>query len=176
MPWDEVCGRVVVCLGKGVSESGLGGEIHVAEEELADEVCGDGRGFTSILCFGDNFLDAPVEKADGKGTKMVVWGEKGGGLWRECSRRSFRLGEGCGVMFVCDEGIQSGEGVGFASAMGGGGGFEAHFGHCGDGEGVIRAGKGVVRLFFIVSLDAVDVGMLRWLSLLEVEGQITRIW
>lgn len=36
VPGDEAGGGVVVGLGEGVAEGGLGGEIHVSEEELAD--------------------------------------------------------------------------------------------------------------------------------------------
>ncbi len=42
-------------------------------------------------------------------------------------------------MFVCNEGVKSSEGVGFAATVGGGRGFESEFGHRGDGEVVLRA-------------------------------------
>ena len=49
VPGDEARSGVVVGLGKGVAEGGLGGEVHVAKEELADEIGGDLGGFAFIF-------------------------------------------------------------------------------------------------------------------------------
>lgn len=96
-------------------------------------------GFVFVGGFLNDFLDAPVEEADGERAEMVVRGEEGGGLWGEGCGCSFGFGEGGGVVFVCDESVESSKGVGFAAAVGGGGGFESKFRHCGDGEVVFRA-------------------------------------
>lgn len=89
--------------------------------------------------FLDDGLDAPVEEADGEGSEMVVGREEGGGLWGEGCGCRFWFGEGGGVVFVCDEGFECSQGVGFAAAVGCGGGFESEFRHCGDSEIVLRA-------------------------------------
>lgn len=139
VPGDEAGGGVVVRLGEAVAQGGLGGEVHVAEEELADEVGGDSRRFGFVGRFFDDGLDAPVEEADREGAEMVVRREERGGLRGEGCGCRFRFREGGGVMFVCNEGVKSSEGVGFAAAMGGGSGFESKFRHCGDGEVALRA-------------------------------------
>lgn len=138
VPGDEAGGGVVVRLGEAVAQGGLGGEVHVAEEELADEVGGDARGFGFVGRFLDDGLDAPVEEADREGAEVVVRREEGRGLRGEGCGCRFGFGEGGGVMFVCNEGVKSSEGVGFAAAMGGRSGFESEFGHRGDGEVVFR--------------------------------------
>ena len=74
VPGDEADVGVVVGLGEGVADGGLGGEVHVAEEELADEVCGDCGGFFCVGGFFDDGLDAVVEEADGEGAEVVVRG------------------------------------------------------------------------------------------------------
>lgn len=72
VPGDEAGGGVVVGLGEAVAQGGLGGEVHVAEEELADEVGGDSCGFGFVGRFLDDGLEAPVEEADRKGAEVVV--------------------------------------------------------------------------------------------------------
>lgn len=54
--------------------------------------------------------------------------------------------------------------------MRGGGGFEAEFGHRGDGEVIVGAGEGGVGFLFAVALDAVDIGFWGRLGLFEVQG------
>ena len=71
VPGDEAAVAVVVGLGEGVPEDGLRAEIHVAEEELADEVGGDG-GLFAFWVFREDVLDAPVEEADGEGAEVVM--------------------------------------------------------------------------------------------------------
>ena len=48
MPRDESAVWVIVRLGEGVAESGLGSKIHIAEQELAYEICGN-RGRFGLL-------------------------------------------------------------------------------------------------------------------------------
>lgn len=66
MPRDEAHVGVVVSLGEGVAEGGLGAEIHVSEEKLANEICGDCRSAFLVCWFVDDFLDAVVEETDGE--------------------------------------------------------------------------------------------------------------
>jgi hypothetical protein len=62
VPGDEATVGVVVCLAERPAEGGLGGEVHVAEEELADEGFGwGGGGFLFFLALFDYVLDAVVE-------------------------------------------------------------------------------------------------------------------
>ncbi len=71
MPGDKTTVAVVVRLGEGMTEDGLGAEVHVAEKELADEVGGDG-GLFAFRVFGKDVHDAPIEQADGQRAEVVV--------------------------------------------------------------------------------------------------------
>lgn len=66
VPGDEAHVGIVVRLGEGVAKGGLGAEIHVSEEKLANEVCWDCRGASLIGRFVDDFLDAMVQETDGE--------------------------------------------------------------------------------------------------------------
>lgn len=60
MPGDEADVGITGGLGKGVAEGCLRSEIHVSEEQLADEIRWDGAGFTLRVCVHD-VLSAPVK-------------------------------------------------------------------------------------------------------------------
>lgn len=123
MPRDETDMGVIVGLSEGVAEGGLGGKIHVSEKKLADEVRGDCGGFSGICGFLDDFLDAVVEETDREGAEVVVWREEGGCLWGEGGGCGGGLGEGGSVVFVCNDGVEGGEGEGFPATVGGSGWF-----------------------------------------------------
>lgn len=74
MPGDEADVRISGGLGKRVAKRCLCGEVHVSEEQLADEVGRDGAGFTLGVRVYD-VLSAPVKLSHGKGAEMVVRGE-----------------------------------------------------------------------------------------------------
>lgn len=65
MPGDEADVGIPGGLGKGVAEGCLCSEIHVSEEQLADEVRWDGAGFTLRVRVHD-VLSAPVKLSHGK--------------------------------------------------------------------------------------------------------------
>ena len=120
MPGDEATVGVADGLREGVAEGGLCAEIHLAEEELAEEVGGDGGCFfTALFVGGDGVVGAPVEEAHGEGAEVVVWGEEGRGLWGEGGGRGGGLGESSCIGFVGDDGFETLEGEGFAAAVGG---------------------------------------------------------
>lgn len=177
VPGDEADVGVADGLGERVAECGLGSEIHVTEEELPNEVSGDcGGGFAFARVGGHGVVGAPVEEADGEGAEVVVGGEEGGGLGGEGGGGGGGFGEGRGVGFVGDYGVERGEGVGFAAAVRGGGGVETEFGVEGDGEIVLGAGDVGVRILFAGALDAVDVWILGRAVLVEVYLRVAGIW
>lgn len=169
MPGDEADVGIVVCLGEGVAERGLSGEVHVSEEELADEVRGHRGGLFGVGGFSDDGEDAVVEEADGEGAEVVVRREQGCGLGGEGGGCGGGFGECGSVVFVGDDGVESGEGDGFAAAVLGGGWFEAKLGHGGDGKVVVGAGEGAVGCIFAGALDAVDVRVWGRLGLFKVK-------
>lgn len=176
MPGDEANVGVVVGLGEGPAEGGLCGEVHVSEEELADQVCGDCGGFLGVGGFVNDFLDAVVEKADGEGTEVMVRGEQGSCLRGESGRCRGGFGKSGGVVFVGYDGVECGESDGFAAPVRGAGWFEAQFRHGGNGEVVVGAREGGVGCFLAGTLDAIYVGVWGRLGLLEFDGEITGIW
>ena len=107
VPGDESAVRVADCLREGVAQCGLGAEIHISEEQLAEEVGGDGGGLFAFAAVGfHGVVGAPVEEADGEGAEVVVGGEEGCGLWGEGRRCRSWLGECCCVAFVGDYGVE----------------------------------------------------------------------
>lgn len=129
MPGYETTVRVSDGLSKGIAERGLCAEIHVAEEELAEEIGRDCAGlFTFAPVRFHGVVCAPVEEADGEGAEMVVGGEEGCGLGGEGGWGGGGFGECCGVGFIGNDLVKSCKGEGFAAAMGGGGRLETEFG------------------------------------------------
>ena len=161
MPGHEAAAGVADGLGEGVAERGLSAEVHVAEEELAEEVGRDGAGLFALFAVGFHGVAcAPVEEAHGEGAEVVVGREDGCCGWGECCRGCGGLREGCGVAFVGDYAVEGREGEGFAAAMGGCGGFEAEFGKGGDGKRGVGAGELVVGGLRARALGFIDVWFL----------------
>lgn len=73
MPRHEAAVGVADGLGKGVAERGLGAEVHVTEEELAEEVGWDCAGLFALFAVGFHGVGrAPIEEAHGEGAEVVV--------------------------------------------------------------------------------------------------------
>lgn len=125
VPGDEADVGVGVRLRERVADGGLGSKVHVPEEELADQIRGDRGGFLGVGGLLDGGEDAVVKKADGEGAEVVVRGKKGRGLRGDCGRCGGGLGEGSGIILVCDDGVESGEGAGFPATVRAGGWFQA---------------------------------------------------
>jgi len=96
-------------------------------------------------------------------------------LWSKIRGGGGRLGEGGGVVFVCDDATERSEGAGFAAVVGGGCWLEAELGHGGDGEVVPRAGEVGVGFVGFGTLGIVEVGVWRGLILGKVEGGVTGV-
>lgn len=107
MPRHESAARVPDCLREGVAQRGLGAEIHISEEQLAEEVGGDGGGLFAFAAVGfHGVVRAPVEEADGEGAEVVVGGEESCGLWRKGRGCGRWFGKCCCVAFVGDYGVE----------------------------------------------------------------------
>ena len=170
MPGYEAAVGVADGLGEGVAECGLGAEVHVAEEKLAEEVGWDRAGLFALFAVGfHGVARAPVEEAHGEGAEVVVGREDGCCGWRECRRGCGGFGEGCGVAFVGDYAVQGREGESLAAAVGCCGGFEAEFGIGGNGKGGIGPGELVVGGLRPRALDLINVWFLRGAVLGYVE-------
>lgn len=170
MPGHEAAVGVADGLGKGVAQCGLGAEIHVAEEELADEVGWDRAGLFALFAVGFHRVGrAPVEEPHREGAEVVVGREDGCCGWGECCRGCGRFGEGRSVAFVGDYAVEGREGESFAAAVGSCGGFEAEFGISRNGKGGIGTGEFVVRGLRARALDFIDVWFLRGAVLGYVE-------
>ena len=170
VPGHEAAVGVADRLGKGVAECGLGAEVHVAEEELAEEVGRDRAGLFALFAVGFHRVGrAPVEESHGEGAEVVVGRKDGRCGWGECGWGCGRFGEGCGVALVGDYAVECREGEGFAAAVEGCCGFEAEFGIGGHGKGCIGAGELVVGGLGARALESVDVWFLRGPILRYVE-------
>ena len=74
-------------------------EVHVSEEELADQVGGD----CGLLGFGvvfEDVLDAPVEEADAERAEVVVGGKEGRRLRGVCCGSGIWLCKGSCVVSI----------------------------------------------------------------------------
>ena len=175
MPRYESTVAVPMCLGIGVAEWGLGTEIHITEEELANQVCW----WSGFVGFGIGLEDvhyAPIEEADTEGTEVVVGREESSGLRREGCGSSLRLGEGCCVCCVRDYFIEGAECDVLATAVLCSGRLEAKLGHYGYGEVTVGTGEFGVGFVILIALYFVDVWGRRRLCLLKVEGSVARVW
>lgn len=130
MPRDEATMAVPHGLREGIAQRGLCTEIHLTEEELAEEVSGDGGCFFAfVLLVGEHgVVGAPIEEADGEGAEVVVWGKEGCRLRVNGRGCCGGLGEGGGVGFVGNYIFERFECEGFAATVGGYGAVEAEFG------------------------------------------------
>lgn len=101
MPGDEAAVAVSHCLREGITERGLSTEIHIAEQELAEKVCGDSAGLFALLLVGDHgVVGAPVEEAYREAAEVVMGREKGRGLRRKGCWGGGRFRKGGGVCLV----------------------------------------------------------------------------
>lgn len=96
-------------------------------------------------------------------------------MWSEIRGSGGRLGEGGGVVFVCDDATEGSEGAGLAAAVGGGCWLEAELGHGWNGEVVFGAGEVGVGFVGIGTLGTVDVRVWRGLGLGKVKGGVAGV-
>lgn len=94
----------------------MGGKVHVAEEDLADEAFG--RGGSCFAVGGDDFVDAPVEETDGEGAEVEEWREEGCRLRLELGWACLWFLESRSVLFVFDEIVENLKGTRLAASMG----------------------------------------------------------
>lgn len=173
VPGDEAAVGVGGRLGKGRAEGGLGGEVHVAEEDLADEAL---RGRGGARAEGvDDLLDAVVEEADGEGAKVEEGGEQRRGRRVELRGAGLWLLEGRNVRLVLDELVEALKSERLAAADGRRGGREAELLERLDGEVAVGAGNVLVRRVFPRLVAFVDVGLRVRTMLLEIHGHVSRI-
>lgn len=137
VPGDEAAAGIIHRLAEGMAKRGLGAEIHVAEEQLSDEVCGDGRRLRFFVSVNDG-AGAVVKLPAGERAEVEVRREKGGRLRGEGRWRGARFGEGSRVFLIGDNSIQLSECHGLSTSMSGRCGLETQLGKCRHGKIPVR--------------------------------------
>ena len=168
MPGHKFAMAVAVGLSERKAKWRLSTEVHVSEQELADQICGDG----GLLCFGEFVKDlhsAPVEEANAEGAEVVMRRKEGCGLRTECCGSRVRLREGGSVSGVGDDLVEYFQSDSLSAAMLSRGGFEANLFKRGNSEVALGTRNSGVRGLFSISLYVVNVGLWRRLGLLKVE-------
>lgn len=173
MPGDEATVRVRCGLSEGCAEGGVGGKVHVAEEDLTDEALGRGRG-----CFAvglDDFVDAPVEETYGEGAEVEEWREKGCGLRVELCWACLWFLESCRIFFVFEEVVENLKGTRLAASMGSCCWGEAELLQSLNGEITIWTSNVVISRIFFRSIICVEIRFPLRNMPLEIHGHLPRI-